>query len=426
MAMYETQGHCSHTGARQLQDISTRRSQVPVSFNNERRKPLLSYEAKSQIYRVRARTHHSFIGPKLSTTHLESFTFDMGLEINVGPIMVRGDADVSYVNQVLIAHRAKNIIYRKGPAHKVQLVVPSAPFPSPQCAVISTFRPPIRRLNASSNIHATYGRVKSRVNEASSEATKAEDAEIDHTGNQTSSQVEQGEESLPQSQVRVSGGEDRPKRSLLATDFDNVNGDNKDIGPIVVRTHRALCAADFEYSDEEDSIRGDDDIRGLDLEASARWSNCNNELRSSQECPLMTAQLRIKEEMLREIGQRARKARTNGEVDCSIFSKEAPAEEDRVLEMILDLMELGQTMVDAGGFQSEEGRDIEMMLRNNLHTLMRKATHPFRPSGIRAMEVEQSQCLEVFRQMRLRLLQGKHGMSMSEVLKERGLDLRRR
>ena len=350
----------------------------------------------------------------------------MGLETNIGPIMVRGDADVSYVNQVLTAHRAKNIIYRKGPAHKVQLVVPSAPFPSPQCAVISTSRPPIRRLNASSNIHATYGRVKSRVNEASSEATKAEDAGIGHTGNQTSSQVEQGEESIPQSQVRVSGGEDRPKRSLLATDFDNGNGNNKDIGPIVVRTHRALCEADFEDSDEEDSIRGDGDMRGLDLEASARRSNCNNELRSSQACPLTTAQLRIKEKMLREIAQRARKARTNGEDDCSILSREAPAEEDRVLEMILDLMDLAQTMVDAGGFQSEEGRDIEMMLRNTLHTLMRKATHPFRPSGIRAMETEQSQCLEVFRHMRLKLLQENRGISMSEILKERGLDLRRR
>ena len=340
--------------------------------------------------------------------------------------MVRGDADVSYVNEILIAHRAKNMVYRKGPNHKVQVVVPSTRLPSPQCAVIQTFRPPIRRLDATLNIHATYGRVKSRVNEASSEATKARDAERGHTGNQTSRHVEQGEERLPRSQVRVSGGEDRPKRSLLASDFDNGNGDNRDIGPIVVRSHRALCAADFEDSDDEGSVRGDGDIRGLDLEASARWSDCNNELKSSQACPLTTAQLRIKENMLRGIAQRARNARTNGQVDCSIFSKEAPAEEDRVLEMILELMEVGQTMVDAGGFQSEEGRDIEMMLRNNLHTLMRKATHPFRPSGIRAMEVEQSQCLEVFGQMRLKLRQENGGISMSEILKERGLDLRPR
>lgn len=65
-------------------------------------------------------------------------------------------------------------------------------------------------------------------------------------------------------------------------------------------------------------------------------------------------------------------------------------------------------------------------MRNNLETLLQKATRPFRPSGIRAGEAELFQCLEAFRQMRLKLQEGNPGKSMADILTERRLDLKPR
>ena len=157
-----------------------------------------------------------------------------------------------------------------------------------------------------------------------------------------------------------------------------------------------------------------------------RWADCNNELQGRQRCQMTTLQLRINANMLREIAHEALKERENGVHESYIFSEETSEEGDRVLEMVLELMDLGQVMVDAGEIQSEEGGDIQMMVQNNLETLIRKATRPFRPSGIRAVEVELFQCLKAFRQMRLELLQRHGGMSMAQILEERSLDLRPR
>ena len=353
----------------------------------------------------------------------------MRLDINIGPIRVRSDAHRPSVKEVLIAHRAKTVA---APAHKVQLVVPSAPLPSAQSAVIRTLRPTTRRLNASSNLHAAYGRVETGDKRAGSEATRAEGTTTGHTKISKSSHGEHGLGRFFQSLLRVSHGEDRPRdRDFRIADPDDRNSgdtpcekDGGNTGRTAVRTHRALCAAGFEDSGDEDSLCGDGEIRGLHLEAGTHWSNCNNELESSQDSQLTTMQLQVQENTLREIAHQAIKARRNGRMDSSIFSKGAPEEEDWVLEMILECMELGESMIDAGTFQGEEGRDILSMVRSNFHTLMRKATRPYCPSGIRPVEVEL--CLEAFIRMRLKLLHENPGMSMAEILEERSLDLRPR
>lgn len=343
--------------------------------------------------------------------------------------MIRSNADLPYMNEVLIAHhRATDIAYRKGPAHIVQLVVPTASPPSPQSAVVRTLRSTRPRSNAYSNLRAAYGRVESTDTEAYSEATKAEHSKI-------SSYVKHGEEWYIQRQSRVSYDDDRPRDGgLRATDLDDMNSedtlltnyDSEDVAPTVVRAHRTICAADFEDSEDEDSLCDDDDIRGLNLEADTRRFNCNKVFRIPRECPLKTIQLRIQESVLRDIIQQALKASRNGKFDSTIFSKDDPEEIDWVLEMILELMELVQTMIDAGTFQGEEGHEIQMILQNNFFTLMRKATRPFRPSGISVVETELTQCLEAFRQMRLKLLQENPGMSMAEILREKSLDIRPR
>ena len=340
-----------------------------------------------------------------------------------------------YINEVPIAHRATTIRYRTGPAHRVQLVVPSLPPPSPQSAVIQTLPSTRPWSTVSSKLRAAFGQVQSTDREAGSEALKSGYAETGDIWNQVSSHVDHGEEWYLQSQVQISHEEYRPRdRGLRAADFDDSkredtfceNDGGKDVGPIVVRTHRALCAADFEDSDAEDSLCDDGEVRGLDLEANTRWFNSNKELKIPQDHQLTAIQLRIQESVLRDIVQEALQARRNGEVDSSIFSNKAPEEEDRVLEMILELMEMGQSMIDAGALQGDEGGDIQMMVRNNLSTRIRKATRPFRPSGIIVTEAELTQCLEAFRQLRLKLLQEMAGMTMAEILEERSLDLRPR
>ena len=343
--------------------------------------------------------------------------------------MVRSDADLPYINQVRVAHRAKNIVYHPGPARKVQVVVPSAPLPSPQSAVIRTLRPLFRRLRASANFRAGDGRSERGDLEVGSATTKAEDPETGHLRNRKSSNLEHGAERHSQSQTRVGHGEHHSTKILQAAEFYEINGEDthcEEDGTIVVRTHRPLCAADFEDSDDEDSFCVGGDTRRFDLQATMRWVDGNNELQSSQGLQLTTLQLQIKANMLREIAQQALRERENSENGPNVFSNEVPEEGDWVLEMNLELMELGQVMVDAGEFQDEEGRDIQIMLQNNLGTLVRKMTRPFRPSGIRGVEVELFQCLEAFRQMRLELLHKNLGMSMAEILGERSLDLRPR
>lgn len=345
------------------------------------------------------------------TTHLKSFLFNMRTDVQTGPIMVKSNADPPCMNRVLIAHRATDIAYRKGPAHKVQVIIPSAPIPSPQSACIRTLRSTRLRPKFSSSLRAVYGCIESTHSEMGSA-----DQDTGHLRNCTSSHVEHEEEWYPQSRVRVSHGEDRVRDSgLRAADFNHGNSEDK--------SHRALCVADFEDSDDEDSLCGDDNIRGLDLEANSRWSKCNKELEVSQKHLLTTMQLQIQENALREIVRQALKARRNDKVDASVFSKEAPEASDRALEIILDLMEFGQSMIDAGAFHGEEGRDLQMMVRNNFQTMMRKATRPFRPSGIISLKFELNQSLEAFRQKRLRLLWENAGISMAEILKEKGLDL---
>ena len=345
--------------------------------------------------------------------------------------MIKSDADLPYINQVLVAHGAKNVVYRRGPARKVQVVTPSVPLPSPQSAVIRTFRPIFQRLNASLNLGARKGQCEKGDPKAGSAATKVEDAETGNIEKRKPSNFEHRVGSHSPRQMPVSHREHRSKRTLYAA--KSCDRDSEDIlhnedGTIMARTHRPLRAADFEDSDDEDSFCEDGDIRafrGFDLEARVRWAG-SNELKSLQGCQLTTLQLRICGSMLREIAHRALKDRENSENKWLFPSGETSEEGDWMLEMILELMELPQVMVDAGEFQVEEGGDIEMMVQNNLETLIRRSTRPFRPSGIRAVEVELFQCLEAFSQMRLELLQRHPGMSMAEILTERSLDLRPR
>ena len=326
----------------------------------------------------------------------------MSLDIKSDLVMIGSSADLPYINKGFTAHRARKLVYRAGPARKVQIVVPSAPLPNPQNAVIRTLRPTIRRLNASLNVLTANGWGESGDTRADLKATKAEDAEICHTGNRTS--------------------EDHPRKALRPTEKDDKSSEDKlceNDGPMIVRTHRALRAADFEDSDDEDSFSGG--TRGFNLEASTRWSQCNNRLKNTQGRQLTTIQLRIEENMLREIAQQALKAGENGE-NASTINSQGVSEEDLVLEIVLQLMELG--LIDAGEMQGEEGGDIQMMVRNSLATLLGKARRPFRPSGMRVVEAELFQCLEAFRQMRLKLLQSDPGMGMAEILQGRSLDLR--
>lgn len=349
--------------------------------------------------------------------------------------MIRSDVDLPYLNQVLVAHRAANIAYRAGPAHKVQVVVPSVPPPTPKSATIRTLRRKRPSSDACMSVHAAPG-IGNTDADTISEATKAEEAETGYTENHTSSYVEHEEERYLQSRIRIGDEADRPRDRGLGT-ADSVDDNNQDtlcendngnyIALTVLRTHEALYAADFEDTDDEESLCDDVDTVDLDLERDARCAKCNEEVENPQRYQLTTIQLRIQENTLREIVQQALKARRNGRSDSnsSIFS-EAPEEEDRVLEMVLELTESGKTMNDAGTFLGDEEGDIEIMLRNNLQTLIQKATRPFRPSGIRAVRAELSQFLEDFRRMRLRLLQENPGMSMAGILKERSLDLRPR
>ena len=344
--------------------------------------------------------------------------------------MIRNDTDIPFINQVLVAHRAKGLVYRPGPARKVQLVVPSVPLPSPQSAIIRTVRPIIRRLNASFNILTTNGRCESGDLKADPEATETEDAKTDRVGKETSSHARHEEERYPKCQSRLTHrGGYRRRRAFRTPDFDGRKSEDtlgeKD-DRIVVRTHRPLCPADFEDSDDEESFCNGVNTRVFDLEASRRRSNSNNELKGPHGRQLTTLQLRIKANMLRKIAQEAFKARETGENESNIFSKEASEEGDWVLEMTLQLMQLGQLMTEAGELSSEEGGDIEMMVQNSLGGLMQKATRPFRPTGIRVVEDELFQCLEAFRQMRLELLAENAGMCMAEILNERRLDLRSR
>ena len=322
-------------------------------------------------------------------------------DVKAGPIMMRSNTDLPYMNDVLMAHRATNIVYRRGPARKVQLVVPNASLPSPQSAVIRTLRPTRPSLEAASKIYTAYGPRESTDKEA---------------------------------QDRLNYEGDRPRgQSLRATHFNKViskdthyaNGDGKDVAPAVVNIYRGFCAADFEDSEDgEDSLCDDSDIEGLDLKATTRWTICNWENPKGHQ--FTTTQLGMQENVLRNIVEQALKARRDGRVDSSIFSEERPEEEDEVLEIILEMMEFGQSMIDAGVLQGEEGGDIQMIVRNIFHTLVRKATRPFRPTGMKIVKAELSSCLEAFRQLRVRLLQKNPGMSMAELLEERSLDLRPR
>ena len=128
----------------------------------------------------------------------------MPLNITAGPIMMRNDTDLPYINQVLAAHRLRNIVYRKGPAHKVQIVIPSAPLLSPQCGVIQTLRSMTRRVNASLDLRAVYDRVDGGDTDGGSEDGEAETGQIVQL---ISDEVEHGEGLCLQSHVRVSGWE---------------------------------------------------------------------------------------------------------------------------------------------------------------------------------------------------------------------------
>ena len=335
--------------------------------------------------------------------------------------MIRNNTDLPYMNNVLMAHRATNILYRKGPAQKAQLVFPSAFPPSPQSAVVQTL-PPTR---------------------PSSKQPRAYIQHMDGERAQTARRVRLSYEGdgLRDWSLRILSpfvSVTKSISSIMATMLHAIgfnesvskstrygNDDGKDVAPAALRIYRGFCAADFEDSeDEKDALCDDSDIESLDLKAATCWSNCIWE--TPQENRLTTIQLRILENVLRDIVAQALAARRNDRLDSSIFSEEAPEEEDMLLEMMLELMELGHSMMDAKAFQGEEGGDIQMMVRNNFHTLMGKATRPFRPSGIKIVKAELSSCLEAFRQLRLRLLWENQGMSMAEILKERNLDVRPR
>ena len=198
--------------------------------------------------------------------------------------MVKSDTDLPYINQVLIAHGAKNIVYHRGPARKVQVVTPSAPLPSAQSAVIRTLRPVFRSLNESLNSGSRKGQGESGDLKAGSAATKAEDAKTGHLKYQNPSNFEHGAERHSQCQMRVNHGHHRSRKTLQALNLYDGNGEATlcgGDGTIVVGTHRPFCAADFEDSEDEESFCDDGDIRvfrGFNLEARVRCADCNNEV----------------------------------------------------------------------------------------------------------------------------------------------------
>ena len=344
--------------------------------------------------------------------------------------MVRSDDEISYINQVFLAHRSTNIAYRvcMGPARRAQLVVPSFPLPSPQSAIIQTLQSPGLPSKASSDSCAAYLRAESAGTQSGSETTGAGDVETGHDENPTSSHVLFGENQYLQKQIQVNNEEDRLEdrcvhpadfRGSISEDTLCLYGDGEDATPVVIRTHRALCAADFEDSDDEDSFHPDDDIVGDDLEAHTPWSSYEKELEMPQGRRLTTVQLQIQEYVLRHIVRQAVKARSDGRLDSKIFSDKEPEYEDWMLETVLGAMVSGEYMVDAGYMEGEEGHDIQMMLRKWFHILMRELTRPFRPSGA---SVTADPILSVFRQIRLQLLHEYPGTSMTEVLEEECLD----
>ena len=344
--------------------------------------------------------------------------------------MVRSDDEIPYINQVLLAHRSTNIAYRvrMGPARRVQLVVPSVPLPSPQSAVIQILQSPRLRSQASSDSCAAYLRAESAGTQSGPETTETGDVETGHDENPTSSHVIFGEDQYLQKQMQVNNEEDRLEdRCVHPAEFgDSIsedtlceNGNGEDPTPVVIRTHRALCAADFEDSDDEDSFRPDEDVVGHDLEAHTPWSSCEKEPGMPQGRRLTTVQLQIQEVVLRHIVRQVVKARSDGKNESKIFSDNAPEYEDRNLETVLGAMESGEYMVDAGYIEGEEGHDVQMMLRKYFHSLMRELTRPFRPSGA---SVRADPILSSFRQIRLQLLQENPGTSMTEILEEECLD----
>ena len=322
---------------------------------------------------------------------------DMRHHTKAGPIMVRSDAEISYINQVLLAHRPTNIAYRvcMGPARRAQLVVPSVPLPSPQRAVIQTLRSHRLRSKASSKSCTAYLRAESAGAQSESETKEAGEVETGHDEDPTSSHVLFGEDQYLQKQHTTDFGGSTSEDTLCG------NGDAKDATPVSMRTHRALCAADFEDSDNEDSFHPDDDVVGRDLEAHTPWSSCERELEMPQGRRLTTVQLQIQKDVLRHIVRQAVKARSEGRIDSKIFSDKAPEYEDCHIETVLEAIESGEYMVDAGYTEGEEGHDIQMMLRKYFHILMRELTRPFRPSGA---SVRADPILSVFRQIRLLLL----------------------
>ena len=351
--------------------------------------------------------------------------------IDAGPIMVRSDDEIPYINQVLLAHRLTNIAYRvcRGPAHRVQLVVPSVPLPSPQSAVIQTLQSPGLRSKSSSDSCAAYLRAESAGTQPGSDTTEAGDVETGHGENPTSSHVLFGEDQCLQKQIQVNNEEDRledrcvhPAESGGSISEDTLceKGDGEDAIPVVIRTHRALCAADFEDSDNEDSFCPDDDVVSHDLKAHTPWSSREKELGMPQGRRLTTVQLQIQENILRNIVRQAVKARSDGRTESKIFSHKAPEYEDCQIETVLGAMEWEEYMVDAGCIEGEEGHDIQMMLRKYFHILIRELTRPFRPSGA---SVRADPILSVFRQIRLQLLQENPRRSLTEILEKGCLDL---
>ena len=223
--------------------------------------------------------------------------------------MMKNDADLPYINQVLTAHRAKNLVYRPGPARRVQIVVPSKPLPRPQCATVQTLRPCTRRSKASSDLRAAYRRAESGDTETVSEAAETEEVvETGYVGDATSGDLEHGEE-----ERELKEEEDRSRdRGLRIADFDAEMSEDAllgdDDGEDVVLTaqgteKRVLCASDFEDSDDEDTLSGD--VRGPEVEAGTRQSPDYKKLDFPRGRQLAMIQLRIRENILREVAQKA-------------------------------------------------------------------------------------------------------------------------
>ena len=314
--------------------------------------------------------------------------------------MIRKGTGLQYNNQVLVAHRLRNITYRAGPGHKVQLIVPSVPPPGPQSTVIQTVRPTMRRSNASLNVRAMNGWVASTEAEAVSEPTKAEDAETEHMGNQKSGFAGHGDDCYLGSQVRVSHEEDRPtENDLCAADPCYSNSDNRlrgdiadrEAAPRVAKTYSALCAADLEDSGDEDALCDDDDVKGLGLE-------CNSDVLCD-------------DDDVKGLGLKG-----NGDVLCDdddvkglglegnsrLTKREKELVVSQGRQQAMTQLRIQENMLRE--IARQEGFDFQTMARKSFGTLMRKATRLFRPSGISVGKTEQTQSLEEDGQMGLRLL----------------------